>query len=984
MAKKDQDPFAEFGGEAVSQADTDPFAEFGGAINASEDDAFAEFGGMALGSGDFSNLPPAIQADQQGLETPTGAKLLENANVAGAGFFLPAVPGQLVRGAKAIKGMVSKVKDAKGAAAAAEIKPLADVAKAAPETPAVQQELPLAEEAQQMRMFEPTPTQTPVKSHFNTPGYTPPQDEIQRISYAIGQKYGGVSSHFNQFMEEASRIYSKDPKQAAKFIDEYVDSVTFPKGMSTRDAVGRGYKFPESVAGNIKADIKKALDGQDLLKPTPMGEQTDLAINPPAQVAPASGPQLALPPGKESVKALPPPSTIEGPGFTVTDPRAVQPSNLPQPERINKALLKQVRTKKFDNTLPERQVPEPPQSGSLGPIEQGRPTNPIQMPEQRAAQPELFSAPKSVFESKGASPAMKLSEAIQNNDLPDVLPAESMKRVAAIKKMAEEGKLNQIDPKNPLTDRLRFNEMVEGKGTGVFFEQGQALTKAVESSRRKTINEFKQLKQSVPFEAGSKESQAIQVFGEAPDKNLAMAELVAKFGKEKAEKISKSADYLRGRYDNYWVEVNKTRQANGQDLIPYRSDYFTHFKEMSILSDMGILGSASTKTIEKTMQQMKSAEEVLMQGRFARIRDVAFRFTRRIAGDDYTDDAVSGFKRYVSSANNYTEMQPAINELNTIVDTLQPTHPTVAKYLKDQANYLGGGLVGLDKSVADVIGPEFLRVYSHLTRNAVGNIVEGNPGIWMSQLLGEIPTFASHPIRDFATAAFKQATDPKLRALALTKSSVLRDRALDIEARNIDAGLVRKSLSAITSFLDMEVATHAWLTSFTNALRRGVDFDEAAKVAEVFAGKSQALTSSANTAPLLRSKTFQALAPLQNQSLAAAKYLAQDMWKGKDVTGKTLIAFKAAISATAAAIVSSAMFGHSKLTPTSAVPLGGTLEQGIGGPPLRAASGITKAINSGSPSGAAKAAMNALLLMQNKVPAGLMISKGINALMKEE
>ncbi len=630
-----------------------------------------------------------------------------------------------------------------------------------------------------------------------------------------------------------------------------------------------------------------------------------------------------------------------------------------------------------------------PVQGELLGAEAGTPTSPLTAPQPSLQQASLFDTapskgtPTDFFEKPGVTPAMKLSDAIQGKQLPAPFTSGAVDRMNKVQELAGKGALTDIDAANPLTDRVHFNERVEGTDRGVLFDQMKAAGLQKVEARNTVIKERLEVKNKFGIEAGSAESKAAQIYGEAANKDAALQGLESEFGKPKAAKIKALADHLRTRYDHYWVEVNKTRMANGQDMIPYRQDYFTHFTEFSLFNDLGILGNRPASVLNEIGQQMTSSLDKYSQSKFTRVRDVLFRFTKRMAGE-YDSDAVSGFDRYVSSANNLIKMQPVINELNATADALAKTHPHAATYLKDQANFLGGGMVGMDKMVADTIGKEFLRTYSAMTKNMVGNIVEGNPSVAFSQLFGEIPTFSANPAQDFVRAAFRQATDNKLRAFALDHSQVLMDRAQDAAERNINAGLVRKSLSAVTQFLDVEVAMHAWLTKYTNSIRMGLSSEEAVKAAETFTAKSQAYTSAVNTAPLLRSRVFQNLAPLQNQAVAAARFISSDLWRGKTVTAAILPAFKLGISSAAAAILTFQIYGKSKLTPSDDIPLAGTVKRGMGGPVVSSGQDVLKNLDDGNPGGVATALGKFALLAQSKVPAGLQIIKGLKYLSKEQ
>jgi hypothetical protein len=629
-------------------------------------------------------------------------------------------------------------------------------------------------------------------------------------------------------------------------------------------------------------------------------------------------------------------------------------------------LINQGTTNPFDNKGFTMSEPTKQYTGGENP-------NVVEHPNRVAAYPT-----EQVAREFEASAQGKFSKAVAANDLPPKFTPGAVERLGKVGEHLGAGEVKDIDFKMPgVNDRTRVDTALGGEGNSVWFKQREAGFKQSELAREEILGHVKDIGK-FGFEENTPEAMAIKIYGEAANKDIAFGGIKKEFGLETANKIKAAADHMRQVFDHYWVENNKVRVANGQQPLAYRQDYFTHGQEFSLMQDLGLTDLTQA---QKQLAKMKEARKVIDgDTRFVKLRNVVFNFTKRLAGEDNLD-AIAGYKRYVSSSANLKHMQPYVNELHATADLIKGTAPKAAKYLTDQANYLAGLPNKFDSDVIDVTSQKFLRAYSQSTKNMVGNIVTLNPKIAVSQLMGEIPSFANYPLKDFIASGHKIIRSPEFRDFAMANSSTLRDRALDLLERNVDAGLIRKANSAILNFSDVYVAMHGWGTAYLNAIRKGSSVEDAIAAAENFTAKAQGFTSRVNTPPLLRSKAFQSLAPLQNQSTAFTHFIVHDLWAGKTVTEKTLAAFKLAIAGTTAAMADYAVFGKMGggiVQLTDFIPMSGTLRHGLGGPVLGSLGRIAAGANTGDPKKVAEETLTAGMLLQNKVPGGLMISKVAN------
>lgn len=543
----------------------------------------------------------------------------------------------------------------------------------------------------------------------------------------------------------------------------------------------------------------------------------------------------------------------------------------------------------------------------------------------------------------------------------------SMDRVKAF----QTAEIPDIDKYNPLTSRVELNKKL-GPLQDKAVEQFQAGAKASMEARKSALDIKQGLKQ-FPVKPGSLNSEVLATYTESPNKMESYGRLVQAVGQDEADKVVAAHNYMKATYDRLLPMINRVRTDNGLSPIPYRSNYMPHMNEVSLLDQMGLTDLIGTPEGEATVNAvMKDSEALKQSAKFGKLKDVVFGHTHRIGGE-YAQDAVESFTHYVDGALNYIKMQPYVNELNASASAVENKLPNLSVYLRDQANFIAGKKHAVD-AAAESMNKPFVKGFEKLQRVAVGNLITGNPTVAYTQLFGELPAFAKYPTRDFLHAAFEQVTNPELRAYAYAHSPVLQDRALDEVERAANSGAVRRSLNKVTAVFDYEVANHTWITGFLSGIRSGMSPEEAAAKAEEFTALSQGFTSKVNTPPLMRSKLFQAGVPLQNQSLAAARTLSKHLWTDTDLAGKAKIATKLGISGAALAAVFKGIFGrdNNPLTPTNFVPLGGTVERGIGGPVFGSAHDIYGATSSTS---RARAAIKAAFLFQPFIPAGEQVGR---------
>ena len=144
-----------------------------------------------------------------------------------------------------------------------------------------------------------------------------------------------------------------------------------------------------------------------------------------------------------------------------------------------------------------------------------------------------------------------------------------------------------------ITTPVRVNERIFGVETAKqindnFFKP----IKHNEAERIRRLNKERAEINDLGIKAGSKESAAVQKYGEGEYiddngdlKKYTIDDLKREFPEE-WQKLKNATDVLRSKYDTYLEEINAVLKENGYDPIPKRKDYFRHFEEINDLFEM--------------------------------------------------------------------------------------------------------------------------------------------------------------------------------------------------------------------------------------------------------------------------------------------------------------------------------------------------------------------------------------------------------------
>lgn len=254
---------------------------------------------------------------------------------------------------------------------------------------------------------------------------------------------------------------------------------------------------------------------------------------------------------------------------------------------------------------------------------------------------------------------------------PVEFPAEAME----VRKMAEEIGLDEKLPtyddlgnvKKQFRDITRNTEQVFGKDFPAVdktilepFNQAKGsyidmLNSELDSLSANVVDKF-------GFKRGSKESEAIQLFGE---KKMTMQELVDHFGEEKASQIAEAEKFFREVYDKHIDALNVVEQqiypSSPQKWTPKRLNYFRHYHELA--SDFSRLQNILENPIRIDPMLVGISEGTSPKSKWAS-------FKQQRGGDKTVVDAIGGYLDYLPSVSYAINIDPHIGKFRELADVI--------------------------------------------------------------------------------------------------------------------------------------------------------------------------------------------------------------------------------------------------------------------------------------------------------------------------
>lgn len=334
-----------------------------------------------------------------------------------------------------------------------------------------------------------------------------------------------------------------------------------------------------------------------------------------------------------------------------------------------------------------------------------------------------------------------------------------------------------------------------------------------------------QVQKGMGIKAGSKESAAVQQFGEG---KITQVDLVAQFGEAKATQIMQADQWFRGAYNKLLDEVNQVRARiypdNPEKIIPKRDDYYRHFKEMAD-------GFAGLKNIFETPANISSSLAGISADTKPKSKWASFMQKRK--GDQTTYDAVSGFVDYIKAAEYAKHIDPHAGKFRALSDDLASSTEeskhlnNFIEYLQDFANDLTGKTNPADRAIQKWIpgGRKTMAALTWLNNRVKANVILGNASSSVAQIFNVPQGIASagkHSIagfRDSVANIFDRKTP-------IDQSDFIKERYASSMFNKFNKSMVENARDAaawMTGVLDEVGTKFIWNSHYEKALAEGIE-----------------------------------------------------------------------------------------------------------------------------------------------------------------
>lgn len=215
----------------------------------------------------------------------------------------------------------------------------------------------------------------------------------------------------------------------------------------------------------------------------------------------------------------------------------------------------------------------------------------------------------------------------------------------------------------------------------------------IEEQQQKLAELEKNIVKGLGIKKGSKESAAVQLFGEG---KMTLEQLKEQFPK-KWENIVKANEWFRNMYDSMIEETNRVREyyfpthplyPESTKVIPKRANYYRHFQEMAD-------GFKGLMNIFDTPANIDPS--LAVSSEFTKPKTKWLSFAQKRNGEQTTNDAVGGFLDYIK-ANAYAKhIDPHIQRFRGVDAELKSKAP--------RGTFFDDSRIGLAEELSKKIDP---------------------------------------------------------------------------------------------------------------------------------------------------------------------------------------------------------------------------------------------------------------------------------------
>lgn len=446
------------------------------------------------------------------------------------------------------------------------------------------------------------------------------------------------------------------------------------------------------------------------------------------------------------------------------------------------------------------------------------------------------------------------------------------------------------------TDPVRVNEKVFGYQMGTKINDATVnFTKHQEAERTRWLNKERDDIKNLGIKARSKESSAVQKYGEGffiNDKgekiDYTEADLENEFSNPKVrEKIKHASEIIRNKYDSYIEQINSTLTELGYDEIPKRKDYFRHFEELTDkLSQWGVPFNRNDMMAEDLPTDINGLTEMNKPGKNY------FASANQRTGLKTIYDAITGIDGYLEGASNlifHTESiqryravtrlvresygrEHGLDDIDLLTDEeLQQRIDNIrgnklsryVAWLDEQANALAGKKGAIDRGVERVLGRKVYTALNTLKSQVGSNMVGFNIRTPLTNFASVVQGASKTEKISFLKGTVSTINNIFHKDELIDKSDFLTSRfGSDMLSQKVwqkvsNAGQILMTAS------DYFTANQIWRSKYYENLSKGMTEEASIKNADDFSAKIMGDRTKGATAEMFNSKTLGFLTQFQ-------------------------------------------------------------------------------------------------------------------------
>lgn len=450
---------------------------------------------------------------------------------------------------------------------------------------------------------------------------------------------------------------------------------------------------------------------------------------------------------------------------------------------------------------------------------------------------------------------------------PTYSPANNLKNAGDFLENSDKWK-NKATPLLSRETFIRNIEDITGKDAPKIKELFVEPIGRSEAARIRFMDSERAAIKNLGIKAGSNDSALLQQFGE---KKISEPQLRAM--SPIADKIIAADKYIRGKYDQYLLDINRVLLKNGYDPIPKRKDYYTHFQEVNnVLEKFGVpvLDNVLPTNISGITSDFKPRKNFFSQA-LPRM------------GDKTKFDAIGGIDRYLESASKQIFHTDNINRLRKLDEALRQKYAgsthlnTFVANLTEYTNQLAGKKAMVDRAAEDVVGRRVYGVVDRLRKQFGANAVGANISSALTNFI---------PLTQSAATTRKDAF---LKGLAEAGRSAVHDDGFvaksDFLTRRFGSAKLDMSAwdkaadkaSILFKAVDRFVAESIVRGKYHEGLSQGLKADAALARADDWAARIMADRSIGGQPNLFGSKTLGLITQFQLEVNNQMSFLAKDI-----------------------------------------------------------------------------------------------------------